>query len=326
MFRQATYFLVVAVFTAASEAKETRYLTGSAADVEPKLSGPAHVLGGGSNDDTESLQWMINHVRGCNDCSTKLDVVVLRCSGGDDWNEFMYALDGVDSVETLVITNRQDANSPDVENIVRNAEIIYFAGGDQCNYVRYFKGTGLEKAVEQVYANRGGIGGTSAGLAVQGTAVYDACVKESAYSPQALANPYYTDISFTYDFFSWKYMNATITDTHLAARDRMGRFLVFIARQIADGKYEQVLGIGVDEHTSVVVDSEGLARVMGDGAAYFVLADHKPEVCRPGLLLTYSNFKVWKLTKNGEFDLKQRTAPGHLLISVDNGKITSNPY
>jgi cyanophycinase len=326
MRNAAAWLFVLAIFARTADAKETRYLTGNGADVESKLSGPALLFGGGSNDETEPFQRVIDQVRGCNDCSTKLDVVVLRCSGGDEWNEFIYGLNGVNSVETLVITNREDANSAAVEQTIRNAEIIFFAGGDQCNYVRYFKGTRVEKSVEHVYAKGGGIGGTSAGLAIQGSAVYDACVKESAYSQQALANPYYGDISFTHDFFNWKHMEATITDTHLSRRDRMGRFLVFIARQIADRKYEQVLGIGVDEGTSVVVDASGQARVVGDEAAFFVFADHKPEVCEPGVPLTYSNFKIWKRTNDGTFDLKKRSADGYYLVSVEEGKITSDPY
>jgi cyanophycinase len=326
MGNAATWLFVLAIIAEAADAKEIRYLMGNRADVEPKLSGTALLFGGGGNDEIEPFQWVIDQVRGCSDCSTKLDIVVLRCSGGDDWNKFIYGLNGVDSVETVVITNREDANSAAVGQAIRNAEIIFFAGGDQCNYVQYFKGTGVEKGVEHVYAKGGGVGGTSAGLAIQGSAVYDACVKESAYSPQALANPYYGDISFTHDFFKWKHMEATITDTHLSRRDRMGRFLVFIARQIADRKYEQVLGIGVDEGTSVVVDANGQARVMGDGAAYFVLADHKPEVCEPGIPLTYSNFKIWKRTNHDMFDLKDRTADGYKLVSVENGKITSDPY
>jgi cyanophycinase-like exopeptidase len=106
----------------------------------------------------------------------------------------------------------------------------------------------------------------------------------------------------------------------------MGRFLVFIARQIADGKYDEVLGIGVDAGTSVVVDAVGQARVLGDGAAYFVLADHKPEACQPGMPLTCSNFKIWKRTNDGTFDLKERTADDARLVDVEEGKVTSNPY
>jgi cyanophycinase len=319
--------ILSALFTVAPTAyAEQRYLTGDAVDVEPMLAGPVHLFGGGSNDDTEALQWMIDQVRGENNRDMKLDVVVLRSSGADAYNDFIYALNGVDSVETLVIDNRDDANSEAVKHTVRDAEIIFFAGGDQCNYVRYFKGTEVQKGVEFVYEKGGGVGGSSAGLAIQGSTVYDACSSESAYSPKALANPYYEDVRLTYDFFNWPHMKATITDTHFAARDRMGRLLVFIARQIKDGKHEQVLGLAVDEQTSIVVDQAGLARVMGKGAAYFVLGDHAPEICQPGVPLTYSNFKVWKVTSNGTWDLRNRPTTGYYPVSVEKGKITSDPY
>ena len=53
----------------------------------------------------------------------------------------------------------------------------------------------------------------------------------------------------------------------------------------------------MNEVTSLEVDKNGLATVMGDGPAYFVLADHAPEVCQAGVPLTYSNFKIWKVPR-----------------------------
>ncbi|MGH9902989.1 MAG: cyanophycinase, partial [Pyrinomonadaceae bacterium] len=277
------------LLTIQARAKETRYLTGNAADAKIKLHGPAYNLAGGGGDVEEAMQWMIDRVRGCADCATKLDVVVLRSSGADGYNEFLYKMNGVDSVETLVVKSREDSDAAAVVDTVRGAEVVFFAGGDQCNYVRYFKGTGVERAVEGVHARGGGVGGTSAGLAIQGSAVYDACSGGSARSPQSLRNPYHADISFTYNFFNWPPLRHTITDTHFVERDRMGRLLAFIARQIKDGKYRSVLGLAVERETAVVVDERGLARVLGKGPAYFVLGDHQPEVCAPGMPLTYSN-------------------------------------
>ncbi len=184
-------------------AKETRHLTGSAADVKPKLHGPAYHLQGGGTDVAAAMQWMIDMVRGCADCPAKLDVVVLRSSGADGYNDFIYKMNGVDSVETLVIKDRADASSAAVARTVRDAEVVFFAGGDQCNYVRYFKGTEVERGVERVHARGGGVGGTSAGLAVMGEVSYDACSGGSARSPDSLLNPYHADVSFTYDFFDW---------------------------------------------------------------------------------------------------------------------------
>ena len=176
--------------------------------------------------------------------------------------------------------------------------MVFFAGGDQCDYVKYFKGTLVETAVESVYATGRRVGGTSAGLAIQGDFSYDGCTG-SALSTDALANPYHRTITFTYDFFHWANLQGTITDSHFVTRDRMGRTLAFLARQIQDGKAASALSVAVNEATSVVVDKNGLATVMGDGPAYFVLGDHAPEVCQPGVPLTYSNYKIWKVTTGG---------------------------
>lgn len=328
--RRATLCLLLAAaaLTAAAapaDAKVTRYLTGNAGDVVVSLTGPAHDFGGGGTDVDAALQWIIDQVRGCTSCSTKVDVVILRSSGSNGYNDYIYAMNGVDSVETLVITSARDANTAAVEATVRNAEVVFFAGGDQCDYVRNFKGTLVEAAVESVYARGGGVGGTSAGLAIQGDFSYDAC-SGSVTSAQALANPYHRYISFTYDFFKWANLQGTITDSHFVARDRMGRTLAWLARQIQDGKAASALGVAVEEATSVVVDRNGLATVMGAGPAYFILADHAPEVCRSGVPLTYSNFKIWKVSSGGSFDLRNRPATGYYTRSVNNGVLSANPY
>jgi cyanophycinase len=315
--------LVVSIFPA--HAKVTRYLTGNAADVSPALAGPAHDLGGGGTDVDAALQWIIDQVRGCTSCSTKVDVVILRVTGSNGYNDYIYAMNGVDSVETLVITKAADANTTAVETTIKNAEVVFYAGGDQCDYTTLFKGSKVETATEFVYAKGGGVGGTSAGTAILGDFTYNAC-SGSITSAQALANPYHAYATFTYDFFHWTNFQNTITDSHFVTRDRMGRLLAFLARQIKDGKATSALGIAVNEVTSVVVDRNGVATVLGDGPAYFVLADHAPEVCLSGSPLTYSNYKIWKVAANGTFNLQNRPSTGYYTRSVTAGVVSSNPY
>jgi cyanophycinase len=323
--KMLSLLVLTALLALPAQAKVTRYLTGNPADVVVSLTGPAHDFGGGSTDVDAALQWIIDQVRGCTTCSTRIDVVILRSSGSNGYNDYIYAMNGVDSVETLVITSARDANTTAVETTVKNAEVVFFAGGDQCNYVSYFKGTLVETAVEFVYAKGGGVGGTSAGTAIQGDFTYDGC-RGSALSSDALANPYHRTVTFTYDFFHWANLQNTITDSHFVARDRMGRTLAFLARQIQDGRAASALSIAIEERTSVVVDRNGLATVMGDGPAYFILADHAPEVCQAGTPLTYSNYKIWKVGTGGTFDLRNRPTTGYYLRSVNNGVINANPY
>ena len=317
--------IVFACFSRFTEASVTRYRTGSAADVNPALHGPAYDFGGGSTDVEPALQWMIDQVRGCSDCPAKIDFVVLRSSGEDGYNEMIYGMNGVDSVETLVITNRKDANRQDVEETIRNAEIIFFAGGDQCDYVTNFKGTKVQSAVESVVARGGGIGGTSAGLAIMSDIVFNAC-SDTAVSDVTLKNPYDKTVRFTYDFLKLNYMTGTITDQHFVARDRMGRLLTFLARQIQDGKAKSVFGVAVNEKTSLVIDKEGKARVIGQGPVYLILADHPPEKCVKNEPLTYSDFKIWKIPADDTFDWKVRPQDGYYTRSVKDGKIDSDPY
>ncbi|MEP6923578.1 MAG: Type 1 glutamine amidotransferase-like domain-containing protein [Pyrinomonadaceae bacterium] len=327
--RKLQYTLVFAIVllfeSTTSEARVTRYLTGNPADVQPVLQGAAHDFGGGGTDVDPAIQWMINEARGCTDCDVKVDVVVLRATGSNGYNAPIAAMNGVDSVETLVITDRKDALKSTVLAVINLAEVIFFAGGDQCDYVRLFKGTGIERAVKNVYRRGGAVGGTSAGLAIQSEFVYDAC-SGSVSSADALHNPYDSSVTFTENFFNWNNLQDTLTDTHFQQRDRMGRLMAFLARQIRDGRTSNVLGIAVNEATSVVVDRNGLARVMGSGAAYFVLADHQPEICEPNMPLTYSNYKIWKVSPGETFDLQTRPTSGYYQISVNAEQLSANPY
>ncbi len=317
--------LIMLIFALSAQAKVTRYLTGSALDVQPTLTTATLNFGGGGADVDPAIQWMIDKARGCTDCAAKVDVVVLRASGSNGYNAPIYAMNGVDSVETLVITDRRDALKTPIIAAIQNAEVIFFAGGNQCDYVKNFKGTAIERAVKSVYRRGGSIGGTSAGLAIQSEFVFDGC-QGSTISTEALVNPYHSTISFTYNFFEWNNLQTAITEPHFAQRDRMGRLLAFLARQIKDGRSTTAFGIAVNEATSVVVDENGTARVLGSGAAYFILADHAPEVCAAGQPLTYSNYKIWKVTPNQTFDLQNRPTTGFYQISVTNGVLSGNPY
>ncbi|HLL02222.1 MAG TPA: Type 1 glutamine amidotransferase-like domain-containing protein [Myxococcaceae bacterium] len=308
-----------------AEAKVTRYLTGSSADVSPTLYGPALNLGGGGTDVDPALQWMIDQARGCTTCATKVDVVIVRASGSNGYNAPVYAMSGVDSVETLVIPSARDASDAAAVATIRNAEVVFFAGGDQCNYVSFFRGTGVQSAVQAVYARGGAVGGTSAGAMIQGEHIYDACTG-SVYSSEALADPYNRYMSLSGGLFPWAPLANAVVDTHFGQRDRMGRLMTFVARRIQDGHDATVLGIGINEATSLVIDRTGYATVMGQGPVYFVQGTHQPERCVAAQSLSYSDFRVWKVTTGNGFALSTWSTSGFALRGVTNGVISADPY
>jgi len=330
--------------------KMQTFLAGNAGDVSPKLGGPALALDGG-DPKIGGMQALINKARGCTSCGTKVDIVVL--SAGDlnkhdpyistsalerglnadskRWIEHVTAMEGVDSIEVLYFLDGprpDEADSEDVEKKIRKAEVVFFAGGLQCNYVTAFRGTPVQRAVESVYKRGGAVGGSSAGDAIQGEFVFDACNYKIGFvtSAIALADPYDPRISFSGDFFKWKFLEGTMTDQHLVKRDRIGRTFAFLARTLKESKKRAVYGIGSDEEATVVIDKNGVATVVGTANAYFITADHKPEICEKGKPLTYKGFKVWKRAPGEKFDLKNRPKDGYYLVDVVEGKLSRDPY
>ena len=132
-------------------------MAGNTADVtKPMQSGL--VLMGGAPDVDEAFKWLIERSGGG-------DFLVLRASGADGYNNYISKLGGVDSVETLLLSERVAANDKAVLEKVYDAEALWFAGGNQFDYIRFWKDSSLEHQI-QLASKRGvPIGGTSAGLA-----------------------------------------------------------------------------------------------------------------------------------------------------------------
>jgi cyanophycinase len=303
-----------------------RYASGSDVDVRPKLHGPYLILAGGGADQDDAMQAAIDGIRGCTGCDAKVDVVVLRASGADGYNAWFLGLRGVNSVVSLVITDRGSADRDDVVRTVKRAELVFFAGGDQCNYVRWIKGTRTADAVKSVYRRGGAVGGSSAGLAIQGQIVYDSCPNQSAASKDVLLDPFSIDVSLSRDFFDWPPLRGVITDTHFSQRDRMGRLLVFMARALHDRPLKRLEGVGISEATVLLVDRNGVGRVMGKGPVHIVLAGHEPDPIAPATPLTYKGYEIWRFEAGATIDLQRKPSTAPRVIDVVNGILSADPY
>ena len=97
-------------------------------------------------------------------------------------------------------------------------EAIFIAGGDQSNYIKYWKDTPVQTAVNERIRAGVPIGGTSAGLAVLGEYVFSA-MNDTAYSKDTLADPYNEGVTLTSNFLHVAYLEKTITDQHFVKRD-----------------------------------------------------------------------------------------------------------
>ncbi|NES14828.1 MULTISPECIES: hypothetical protein [Micromonospora] len=312
-----TLLTLAPIGVTAAHAKVTRVRQGNSADVSRAgWSGPAYTMNGSGGIVTATMTRAIDAIRGG---TGSIDVVVIAGSGtGTPECDVITPLTGVNSCTTLTLTAARDGNDSQVNTDIRNAEFVYFAGGDQCNYVAW-KGTALEASVESVVAKGGGVGGGSAGHHVNSDIVYDACTA-SATSGTALADPYDRSLTFTTGMFRWPNYANTINDSHFVTRDRMGRTMAFVARAVKDGLASggKAWGVGVEEGASLYLDRSGLATLSGP-SAYVVLGDHQPELAVSGQPLTYTNFKIWKLANGQTYDFANRPTCGYYLRSVRAG-------
>lgn len=257
--------------------------TGDTTDVAGTNVQPGLLLMGGSTDVDAAMQWLLRRSGGG-------DVLILRASGSTGYNNYLYQLTpAVNSVETLLLNSDALARDPRVARRIRQAEAVFIAGGDQANYVNYWRGTPVQEALNYLITQkRVPVGGTSAGCAVLGELVFDAR-EGTVTSTEALRNPYDPKVSLSGGFLQTApWLAGVVTDSHYNNPDRRGRHLAFLARLRQDGTVAQPRGIGVEERTAVAIDGQGQATVFGEGQAYFLIPGAQaPEVCTAGQPLTW---------------------------------------
>lgn len=241
------------------------------------------VIMGGSTDVDAAFQWMIDRSGGG-------DVVIIRASGTDAYNPYVKKLGKVNSVETLKIDSRKLAENDGVARIIRNAEMLFIAGGDQSDYTGNWKGTKVMDAINYLLTKKKvPVGGTSAGAAILGN-YYFSGERNSVTSATALVNPYSRDITlYKDDFLHAPFMQNVITDQHFSQRNREGRMIVFLGRIMKDWD-KTPYGIAVDEKTAVCIDENGMAVVVGTNNAFFLktFSDKTPETFEQNKSVTWN--------------------------------------
>jgi hypothetical protein len=97
--------------------------------------------------------------------------------------------------------------------------------------------------------------------------IYDA-KQGGVYPEEALRDPYIKYISFTEGFLG--VLPGTLIDTHFTTRGRLSRLPSFLARLAVEEPDRDLLGIGLDEQTALLVEPDGRASVVGRGAVTFL--------------------------------------------------------
>lgn len=159
---------------------------------------------------------------------------------------------GVASAAFIHTKDRDVANSDEafLESL-RNATGIWFGGGRQWNFADSYYGTEAHKLMKDVL-NRGGvIGGSSAGASIQ-----------ARYLARATPIQNFRIMAPGYERGGLGFISGVAIDQHFSQRNRQKDMTQLVNR------YPQMLGIGIDEATALIVQKSH-ARVVGKGDVYF---------------------------------------------------------
>jgi len=281
------------------------------------LAGGAGESAGGWSD--APYRWVVDHAQ------NKRIAVISYDAGATDWIPNYFKSFGAKAAKNILIASKVAADIQSLYDTLITYDGVFIKGGDQAKYYAYYKGTKTQEALQYIYNKGGVLSGTSAGTAILSPIIYTATVTsvdpayalQNAYSPQiTLANNFLNTIEKKYIF-----------DTHFAERGRFGRLSSFLAAWFKKTK-ELAIGIGVDDHTALCIDSLGKAVVYGTGSVgfYHNLALSVPYDTTIAMLKANS-MKFSQLTHGNKIDLNTGAISGmnafiQPLVPEENTRLT----
>lgn len=259
-------------------------------------------------------------------------VVILRAPDSDatiedmtgTQTEMFNEVKGFTSIRTFAFFDRSASYDAKLLEALKKADGIFLAGGDQSRYVRYWRGTPVEKAIEAHVAAGKPLGGTSAGLAVQGEFLYGAMDGGSITTPEALPDPLGKAVTIETNFLNIPMFKGIITDSHFKERNRQGRLAAFMAKSMKMGS-GKIYGLGIDEQTALCVAKDGSAKVFSniDGAAWlFEFTD--PPIAQIGKPLEVKNIDVKAIGVGSYFDFTTKKVENPKFVrqyEIKNGEM-----
>jgi cyanophycinase len=164
---------------------------------------------------------------------------------------------GVKDITVLHTRDPKLADTAEFTAPLLKAKAVWFNGGRQWRLVDAYAGTRTEREIRKVLERGGVIGGSSAGATIQGSYL----VRGAREGNALMMAPGYEK--------GFGYLDGVAVDQHLITRKREKDML-----QVID-KHPELLGIGIDEGTAIVVRGD-LAEVIGASKVAVYDSGYKP--------------------------------------------------
>jgi len=148
-----------------------------------------------------------------------------------------------------------EAMKPDSAKILDGVGGIWFSGGDQARLTAALLDTPIHKRMLELYEQGCVIGGTSAGAAVMSEVMITGDEKRTDGKEGTWEVIWADDIIRTRGF---GFVKAAVIDQHFVARRRLNRLIATVIEN------PELVGVGIDESTAVLVRPDGLYEVLGE--------------------------------------------------------------
>jgi cyanophycinase len=208
----------------------------------PVVTGPVHgalVIVGGGKVGNDILTRMFD-LAGGKDVPT---VVIPTASGAEDypadWPGLrMFKTFGASNITLLHTKDRKVADSDAFVKPITNARLVWFVGGRQWRLVDSYANTRTQREIENVLARGGVVAGSSAGASILASYMVRGA-RENNYIMMA---PGYEE--------GFGLIKGVAIDQHMLTRNRQDDLEEVVA------KHPDVLGIGIDESTAIIVQGQ----------------------------------------------------------------------
>ena len=200
----------------------------------------------------------------------------------------------VSNVGVLNIKTREEANSEEYLERLRNANVVMFTGGDQLRLTAIFGGTAFHHLLLDKYENEDFlISGTSAGAAASSNnMIYQGSSSEALHKGEVKITG------------GLGFINNVIIDTHFVQRGRIGRLLYACASNPIN------LGGGLGEDAGLLITNGNNMEAVGSGLIMLVDATHMRHTSMSdvemGAPVSIDNLIVHVMALGDHYDLKNK--------------------
>jgi cyanophycinase len=205
---------------------------------------------------------------------------------------------GARHVECHILT-REQALAEDSPRILDGAGGVFFSGGDQSLQMAVLRGTPVHRALLALYEQGCVMAGTSAGAAVMSE------VMITGEERRKVEEGHEFEVLQAEDIVTAEglgFIKTAIIDQHFVTRKRHNRLISLIAEM------PQLLGIGIDEETAIIVGPEEVFEVIGSRNVVVYDAARASVKITPAKAIGFRGMRMDVLLAGDRFDLRKREA------------------